>query len=83
MAATLNHSAGRVVSLYEKQVAYNRWAKSVRNQELLHHPAISNNGGCKAIAEERALQSEMTAYGKDITFLIMEAKVESLFESVL
>jgi len=25
----------------------------------------------------------MTAYGKDITFLIMEAKVDSLFESVL
>ena len=55
VAATLNHSAGRVVSLYEKQVAYNRWAKSVRKQELLHHPAISNNGGCKAIAQERAL----------------------------
>jgi len=39
------HSAGRAVSLYEKQAAYNRWGKSVRKQKLLHHPAISNKCG--------------------------------------
>ncbi len=63
---------------------YNRMGKVRSEQELLHHPAISNNGGCKAIAQNGLYNLKMTAYGKDITFfLIMEAKVESLFESVL